>query len=186
MPTKAQRLRRKRGRPRTEGVAREPNGRISRSGIPHEPADIVAIEARMRMHGLTPEAAKDQKAATFIGRLSLAGNPDGINTTQYDALVSYRDLNAAHLRAIKAPNAALNNDAVSVFSDPDSPEYVEWVARTRTRWDACRKAVQEEQNYSRENLWGALQLCVIDDQEHYHLIGSLRIAANVLARFFRA
>ena len=65
--TAAAKRKAKRGRPKMENAAREPSGRISRSGIDHGPADIVALDARRRHLGVTKDQAKDQRAGSFIG-----------------------------------------------------------------------------------------------------------------------
>src|SRR5690554_5630163 len=93
--TKAAKIQAKRGkpgRPRRKGAVREPNGRISRSGIRHEPADKTAIEARMRHMGLSRDQAQDQKAATYIGYLNLVGREDGLSDSQYEAATNYLSL----------------------------------------------------------------------------------------------
>lgn len=169
-----------------EGVAREPSGRVSRSGIHHGPADAVAIAARMRHSGLTKALARDQKAATFIGRLSLYGPETGISGRQYDAIVSYLDLRAEYLRSIKAPDAGRDGEAAGGGWAPITAEYEDWVARVAEEYRLCRDAIQQEQNYSRENLWGALDVCVVRGVEAFHLVGALRIVGNALARHFRS
>lgn len=182
--TKAEKIRRKRGRFRIENVPREPNGRISRSGIDHGPADVVALEARRRIWGLTEKEAKDQKAGTVIGRLNLLGREDGLSNSQYDAAIQYIELRAAYLRAISAPGRMTDGDAGSGSSHTD--EYEQWVRDTVEAYEKCRKAIQEAQNENRHaNLWAALDLCVIHDQDLPHMVGDLRLLCNALARFFR-
>lgn len=185
--TKAAKLKAKRGRPKMEGVAREPNGRVSRSGIDHGPADVVALDARRRHLGLTKEQARDQKAGSFIGYLNLIGPRDGLSDDQYEAATSYIDLRSSYLRAIKAPDATINNRVVGGAGDEVSDAYVEWASSVRDRYAGCRKAIQEAQNENRHaNLWAALDLCIHQDQAVHHMVGDLRLLTNALARFFRS
>lgn len=164
-----------------EGVAREPNGRISRS----PPADAVALDARRRHLGLPPEKTKDQKAGTFVGCLNLLGPRDGLSDEQHEAAVNYLRFREAYLRAIMAPNRTIDGEAGIPI--PDVTEaYEDWVRDTKEAYTACRNAIQEAQNENRgANLWAALDLCIIQDQHMHHMIGDLRLLTNALARFFR-
>ncbi len=183
--TKAAKLKAKRGRPKMEGAAREPNGRVSRSGIDHGPADVVALDARRRQLGLSRDQAKDQKAGTFIGILNLMGARDGLSDDQYEAATNYLGLREAYLRAINAPGRVLDGEG-SAPSAEVSEAYEEWVSGTKEVYADCRKAIQAAQNETRtENLWAALDLIIIQDQHLHHMIGATRILCNALARFFR-
>lgn len=183
--TKAERLRRKKGRKKIEGVAREPNGRISRSGIDHGPADVVALEARQRHLGISREQAKDQKAGTYIGYLSLLGRRDGLSEDQYDAAVEFQSLYLAYQRAIQSPGRLLDGEA-GIASPEVTEAYEEWAKRTKGAYEECRSAIQEAQNEQRQsNLWAALDLCIIQGQHLPHMLGDLRILCNALARHFR-
>ena len=164
-----------------EGVAREPSGRISRAA----PADVVALDARRRHLGLTRDQARDQKAGTFIGYLSLIGPRDGLSRIQYDAATNYIGLREAYLRAIGAPGRVIDGDAGTPVAEVIDA-YIDWVIDTKEVYADCRKAIQEAQNESRHaNLWGALDLCIHQDQALHHMIGDLRLLTNALARFFR-
>lgn len=166
-----------------EDAYREPNGRISRA---KEPADKVALEARMRHLGLSLVQAKDQKAETFIGYLAILGPRDGLSEMQYDAAVKYLDLRDAYLQTLKAPNAVLDNEGGGMPNDFVSPEYEDWCEDTRETWDECKKAIQAAQNENRsDNLWAALDLCIIHSHHLHHLIGSTRLVCNCLVKFFR-
>lgn len=183
--TKAAKLKAKRGRPKMEGVAREPNGRVSRSGVDHGPADVVALDARRRHLGLTRDQAKDQKAGSFIGYLNLIGPVDGISDDQHEAATSYLNLREAYLRAINAPGRVLDSDIGITISEV-TEAYEDWVADTKQAYENCRKAIQEAQNENRHaNLWAALDLCIIQDQHMHYMIGDLRLLTNALGRFFR-
>lgn len=189
MASRGARLRARRqrnaGRPRIEDAAREPSGRISRSGIPHEPADVVALEARIKHMGVPRSEAKNQKAATFIGYLSILGRRDGISASQYDALVSFLDLRSSYLRAIKAPDSTLSS-VPGAGTAGITEAYEDWCRSTVERYGKCRLAIQEAQNQSRSNLWAALDICVVRGERQSHMIPDIRIVGNALARFFGA
>lgn len=60
----------------------------------------------MRVFGLTEKEARDQKAATSVGRLCLAGlRTEGISLAQYDAAQAYLEAHQNFKRAVKAPDA---------------------------------------------------------------------------------
>lgn len=187
----------KRGRKKVENVAREPNGRICRSSS--DPADRVALEARARHLGLIVnndtkytalvDAVKDQRLSTFIGRLGKLGErrpADGISKAQEDAANDYLALYQRFQRAVKAPGALYDPGLVFIPDDTEGSEaYRKWCDATIDRFEAAKRALQDKQNYSRGNILAAVDLCVIRDEEHWHLVGSLREGLNALAHFFR-
>lgn len=180
--TKGQKKRGRRGRPRVEGVSREPNGRISRA---KEPADVVALEARRRHLGLPKDKLRDQRAGSYIGYLNILGNRDGLSDDQYEAAQNFLSLREAYLRAIKAPGRVIDGDS-GTSTEEITEAYEQWAKDTREAYESCRRAVQEAQNESREeNLWAALDLVIIRDQRLPHMVGATRILCNALARFFK-
>lgn len=184
--TVAAKRRAKRGRPMKENAPREPNGRVSRSGIDHGPADVVALDARRRHLELTKDQAKDQKAGSYIGYLNLLGPRDGLSDGQYEAATNYLGLREAYLRAIGAPGRVVDGEAGGASSSDVSDAYIDWVIDTKEVYADCRKAIQEAQNQHREaNLWAALDLCIIQGHHMPHMVGDLRLVCNALARFFR-
>lgn len=185
MASKAAKLKAKRasrGRPKVEGVAREPNGRISRSPLDTNSEEIMRRAERL---GLAVVQARDQKAATYIGYLNLLGKTDGISDDQYDAAMKYLDLRSSYLRSIKAPNSEYQNDGSGNTSPDISESYIDWCKSTKERYDNCRKAIQQAQNECRANLWAALDLCVIQGHRMDHMIGDIRLLMNALIVFFR-
>ncbi len=188
MTSKAAKLRAKRqsrGRPKIEGVAREANGRISRSGLDYTPSNDDAIEARAKRLGLTVIQARDQKAATFIGYLNLLGKQDGISDDQYDAAMKFLDLRRSYLLAIKAPMAERQDENPGAGSGEVSDSYIDWCERVREDYYACRRAIQAAQNSCRQNLWAALDLCLVRDERMHHMVGDIRLLCNALIVFFR-
>jgi hypothetical protein len=184
--TAAAKRKQKRGRPAMTGVPREPNGRVSRSGIDHEPANVVALDARRRHLGITMEQAKDQKAGTFIGYLSILGRVDGLSREQYEAAQNYINLRQAYLRAIGAPGRVIDMEGNAVPSSEVTEAYEDWVANTKESYANCRDAIQNAQNENRScNLWAALDLVLERDERLFHMIGDTRILCNALCKFFR-
>jgi hypothetical protein len=177
---------RRAGRPRKD-AERTPSGRISRAK-PKEPADKLALEVRARMLNITKEQAKDQKAETFIGVLAIKGPQlDGLSDPQYKALQRYISLRSDMLRAIGAPNAGVSGEGPGTGGTEISENYVNWCKTVRADHAECKKAIYRAQEENRrENLWGALDLCVHQDKHMHHLVGSLRLVANALSNHFSA
>lgn len=182
--SKAQKLKKRRGRPKAEG-AREPNGRLSRSGIDHEAADSVAISARVRMLGITKDQAMDQKAGSYIGYLNMLGPRDGISEAQYEAAMEYLRLRERMLRAIQSQAAIYDPEARGSGSAEISEAYENWCRTTLEEWETLKNEIQAEQNYCRGNLWAALHLVIIEGQAMHHMIGETRLLCNVFARHFK-
>ncbi len=95
------------GRPRKAGVKRTKSGRASeaRSALSENAAGIAL---RMKVFGLSEQDARDQKAATYVGRLCLVGrrnNADGISEAQYEAALAWREAYEGFQRAVKSPDA---------------------------------------------------------------------------------
>ncbi len=181
--TKAQKLKLKRGRPKLEIAYREPNGRASRAA---EPADKLALETRARRLGLTLIQAKDQRAESYIGYLAILGPRDGLSESQYEAANQFLSLRSDWLQSKKAPNAIVDNEGGGMPNDFISPEYEDWCADVDETYKNCRKAIMAAQGEHRsDNLWAALDLCVIQGQRFDHMIGSIRLLCNALVKFFR-
>lgn len=134
--------------------------------------------------GLTMEQAKDQKAGTFIGTLNILGKADGLSDDQYEGATRFLELRASYLMAIKAPNADRDNGEIGIPSGQISEEYEDWCKSVIGRFDECKRAIQTAQNEVRQNLWAAVDLCIIKGERHAHMIGEIRVVCNVLARFF--
>lgn len=184
MASKTTKIKGKRGRPKMENAAREPSGRVSRSGISHPPADIVALRARAIRMGLSVEQARDQKAGTFIGALNIIGKAGGLSDDQYEGATRFLELRSSYLMAIKAPSADRDNGTPAGSSGDISENYEKWCKATIERYGECKKAIQTAQNEVRLNLWAALDFCVIKGERQPHMIGDLRVVCNILARFF--
>lgn len=181
--TAAQKRKSKRGRPRQEGP-REPSGRISRSGIDNWAEHIAPVQERARRLGISEKHAMDQKAGTFIGYLNLIGPVDGISDAQYDGAQQFLKLRQRAARALQSPAAIYDPEAIGGEGiDPEA--YTEWCKAVLAEDRAVRRQVQEAQNYSRENLWAAIQYVIIEGKQMHNMIGATRIVCNVFARHFK-
>ncbi|UXM95390.1 hypothetical protein N5853_01735 [Bartonella sp. HY329] len=171
----------KRGRPKIKGKLREANGRVSRA---KEPVQKLAIEARAKAHKITIEQAKDPRAQTYLGRLSLFGRAGGISADQYQAATRFLEIRNDYRRSLLSPGAYYEATGIKLGSE-NMEEYTAWVQRARRRYSAALKAIQEAQfDNAHENLYAAIQYILIDDRELPHLLGALRMVLNALHRHF--
>ena len=112
-----------------------------------------AIEARQRIHGLTPALAVDQKAGSVLGRMCLAGD---ITEAQYEAGMRFYKAHAEMLRATLGPRG-LETVEPAASGDSVSDDYIEWamgaVGRHRSAKD--RLSLPE---------WFAVQCVVLEDR----------------------
>lgn len=181
--TKAAKRDAKRGRPKKDGL-REPNGRLSRSGVDHSVAHVDPVEARARRLGIPASQAMDQKAGSFIGYLNLIGAQDGLSEAQYEGAQQYLQLRQRVSRALQSSAAVYDPEApMGEGADPEA--YERWCKDVLAEDKTVRNHIQEAQNYSRDNLWAALQYVVIDGMELHHMIGATRVLCNVFARHFK-
>lgn len=134
---------------------------------------------------ITEQQARDQKAATYIGYLNLIGARDGISDDQYEALTRLLELRQSFLRAIKAPDAIHDNKVAGSAGDEVSEAYERHCRMAVARWEDLKGAIQVEQNYSRQNLFAALDLCIVRSERLPHMIPAIRTVGNVAGRFLR-
>ena len=176
------RAKRRRGRPRIQGIVREPNGRRSRAKRPREAIDKLAIRMRAKHTGLSEKQARDPRAESYIGRLFMLGSESGgISEEQYNAAIRYLEINNDYKKALQSPAAYY--DDLSTVADPE--RYEEFCKRAKRQYKEARAAIQEAQFDNRfDNLYAALQYIVLEDLELPHLVGTTRLVLNVLSRHF--
>lgn len=146
------------------------------------------------MFKLSIEQAKDQKAGSFLGRLHMAylawakedrnrPQPElSLTTTQYGALAQYQEMHNDWRKAVRAPGAYYEPH---LGSSGDEDAHARWANQAKEKYTLTREAIQEAQNFDRaNNLWAALDLCVLQELELPHMMGSLRTLANALARHY--
>ena len=173
----------KTGRPRKSNVKRTKSGRASRAGA--VPANMEAILTRMRIFGLSEQDARDQKAATFVGRMNLMDKKALISDAQYDAAIAYLDLRDKYLRAIGAPDASKQSGGATAGMSTD--QHSSWCATQKAKFDGAVEAVRFEQGLHENrgaNMYAALDYIVVRDEQHWHLVGDCRLALNALAHHF--
>ncbi len=171
------------GRPRKMGVKRTASGRATRAGA--VPANMEAILLRMKMFGLSEKDARDQKAATFIGRLNLTDKKSLISNAQYDAAVAFLEVYDKYKRAIGAPDASKQSGGVG--GGEATEDYARWCQAAKTKYDAAIEAIRVEQGIYENrgaNLYAALDYLVCRDEQHWHMVGDCRLALNALAHHF--
>jgi hypothetical protein len=171
------------GRPRKTNVRRTKSGAISRAaGAYNENADAIAL--RMRVFGLTEKEARDQKAATYVGRLCLAGmrkSTDGISEAQYDAAVAYLEARQNFKRAVKSPDALASGNGGA--SGLEGADYENWCKRAVTKWDGIEAAIRTEQGFHENrgaNMFAAVYHLLDRDEQLPHMVGDLRLALNAV------
>lgn len=171
------------GRKRNVNVKRTPSGRASRAGA--VPANMEAILLRMKMFGLSEQDARDQKAGTFIGRMNLMDKKALISNAQYDAAVEFLEVYDKYKRAIGAPDATKQSGGVG--GGESNEDYARWCQNAKAKYDAAIEAVRTEQGIIENrgaNLYAALDYLVCRDEQHWHMVGDVRLALNALAHHF--
>lgn len=169
------------GRKRKSGIARTASGRPSRAASAYQ-ENIEPILTRMRLFGLTEKDARDQKAATFIGRLCLT---KAINQEQYDAALEYLRTYENYQRALKSPDALRSSNSGGASSE--SAEYDRWCRSAIDKWDSLTAAIRDVQCLHANrgsNIHAALDYIVGRDEELWHLVGDARLGLNAAAHHF--
>lgn len=138
----------------------------------------------MRIFGLSEEDARDQKAATVIGRLYLTGElgKRPYSDHMWDAAQRLMELREAYKRAIKAPDA-LRNTVGAGGNAPETDAYASWCRNAIRQYEDATKAVSAENALfpnRGKNFHAALDYLVFRDEFHQHLVGDCRLALNAL------
>lgn len=142
------------------------------------------IEARIRVHGVAPEASRDQRAGSFVGRLCMSKE---ISQRQYEAAMVFLEDHRNNAMAIAAPRDPSGVDLNRVHGNSVKEENVEFYKRATRRWRDAQAVIQERQNELRGQgaIYSALYTCVIRDTEAHHMVGWLREGLNALAKFYQ-
>lgn len=174
----------RKGRPRKEHLPRTESGQLSRGRgrVAAEAVDRVATEARTRLFGISNSAARDQKAGTALGRLSLSGE---ISRRQYMAGERILSLRSNYLTALSAPKGPEQIWDSAAFTSTDEEQHAAWCRAVIAAYDAAIRAmVAAGWQHRNSNLIGAVDSIIYRDQPLQHLVGDLRLALNALARHF--
>ena len=176
--TRSERLKKKRGRPRSDGPRTE-SGQLSRSK--EEPADMVARIKRMQLFGLTYEQSNQPKASTFIGRLNMEGD---ITNDQYNAIDRLLVAKALYFASIDPPDSLAKRT-----SGPrlvlDAEEEGKRAAAILERYKGAMKTlIQLQHSFPSEKITMARENCIFNDCSMPELIGEIRLIANALQRYW--
>lgn len=185
----------RRARRARQGGIREPNGRISRKKDDvnarekqeQDKTMAPAVDARMRIFGMTEAVAKMRESGSVIGRMVA---PDSQQTSetltmaQFEALETLRDAHNAYQRAIgvKEPDSG-NPPPAPVFER--SGDYDRFVAAAKARWATVTLEIQsavvaaERLTLRRPLAWAALYTFVVEDKFDAGLVGDLKMVADV-------
>lgn len=139
---------------------------------------MLAKTKRATMYGVSIEAAADQINGTVIGRLRTNGE---ISEPQHNALQRHFEMTERYFSSIGAPDSLRSKGGGSAMSIPDD----EAEEKLAAKWKAARDKIIEEQKTHRGNLLAALQFMVMKDEFFEHMLGDLRVAANVLVRYYK-
>lgn len=184
MASKAERRRRKAGRPIKEGVGRTDSGRISRAkdgGGP--PPDQAGRDARVRIFGLSHRDAVEPKAGTFIGRMNIKKD---LSDAQYDALGRYLRDRARRLHSIQAKTGLEKTSHSGLMVTKTDGEIAADAKRYEAAYLNARQAVVNAQlEHRNTNLIAAIQYAVEEDLDLPHMIADVRLVANALQRHYR-
>lgn len=194
--TKSQKKRDRRGRFKVlPADATRPHRQASRKAADRQTAEDamrVAVMKRMAVFGLSEAEAKDMRAHSVVGRWRImaerrSGEPscDGLSERQYLAAVRHQQAHAAYARAMQIPDGLAVDGVRGGSGDTVSDSYVEWATKARAHYDGAIDALVEANASDRTaNLVGAVRTVVIDNVEVTELMRDVRIALNVLARFY--
>lgn len=174
---------------------REPNGRLSRrvmeelrrrsQALETEERDTLApaLEARIRVHGVSVDKMRDPKLGSAVGRYCLQGE---LTSMQYEAAMLYLADCRAYSIAMLSPRQPGAIDLNATHGGSVEVENVIWTERCMKRMQEARAAIQAKQNEVRlqANLWAAIDLILVRDHAMHHLVGDLRYALNALARHY--
>jgi hypothetical protein len=190
MAKKGKGKQRKGGRKPMQG-AREPNGRLSRKRthvqerevMSAKEAQSVVVQARMRLFGLSEEAAARNvagrpNAGTLHGIMCLRGD---ISRAQWDAAEWYLGKRAAWLRAIETPNQETGPAPGGEFNEDRHEAFCK---RAREDWAAIAGCVQDASTETRSPLMSALDVVLARQQYVSHMVGDLRLVLNAIHRRF--
>lgn len=172
-------------RKRAAGL-REPNGRLSRRAEAtserraNTERDVMrpAIEARMRVFGISEADARRQEGGTVIGRMLQRGD---ITTDQHRAAERYAEVCNANSRAL---------GATPVTGHPPREgngegDYAEFCANSRRAYETMMAVIQVACHEQRsQNIIAAMDIFIIRDIHGGHMVGDLRLGLNCLHRHF--
>lgn len=173
------------GRPKKIAVFREPNGRISRA---KQPAGLIAILARAKHNRLSIIEAAGAEAGSFLGRLLLMGETNGITRQQYEAANRFLRLLNDYKKSILSLDAHYETRVtVSVVASAISKEesYNRWCRHIKKQFEDLYKLIyQKKEEHGNKYLLRALSEAIIADFERPLLIKEIKVLCNLFIDFF--
>lgn len=138
-------------------------------------ARATVLSYRQRIYGLTESQARDQDAATFIGRAYLMSqlSLDQKHTAKWflEAVFQYRN-------AVQAPSRSRGK---SGFAEFDSEDYERYCERAIETFNGIVAVLRERDIATRTtNSLGLLEAAIVRDVENWPQIGEIREVLNVL------
>jgi len=171
------------GRKRLLNRQREPNGRAKRvSATEAQENRSVAVGARQRVYGASPEQAEQMGESTHLGDLKRRGL---INATEFEAGTTYRAIVIERHKTIGARgygnggdfNAGGGYDAGDGMDDDEVRRYL----HAQRRFIVANRALVRSQEADRRAK-SITDLVCITDCSPGHLIPPLIVGLNYLAR----
>lgn len=172
--TKAKTVAEKRRGRKRKATDRYPNGQPKKQT--EQKIMETAVNARMRVFGLTERDAKQQFAGTFVGRVHMEGD---LSRDQLEAAHTYAQTVMAYRTAIQSPERLRNGRS----GDMDDQEYTNRCKAAESRFNAMVKALREVDRTEGTNCLGVLEPAVLRDADMHHMLGHLRIALNAIHRW---
>lgn len=140
-----------------------------------------AIEYRQRVFGLEAHNAKDQKAATLLGRLCLHG---AVSEAQWQAGEDWLKLVNARYAATNAPRGFKTSGSLALALDDDAD--IAHYESIRIRFNGANAAVEDRAPVvERIERFKALSSIVVREIDVPEMHGTLRTALNGLVKFFK-
>lgn len=192
---------RRKGRPKMQGIDREPNGRAQRVTINGETYSKLEIEAmtwkrRQNDPSLSPEEARKQEYGSVIAAWLDRANkmrkarpdhahPNAFTQMHYDTAQRFAELRSRWLAAIDAGRVRSSSEFGGVGGHAPDP-FIREIARREMaaidEFKAARRAILE---CGSPLGMMAIETIVIDNQDAESMRGDLRQALNALARLWR-
>jgi hypothetical protein len=170
------------GRKRKAGK-REGSGKLQRptAGQVKDNAMQTAVAYRQSVFGISPADAKDQKAATLLGRLCIQGT---VSEAQWQAGEDYLRLVNQRHAAVSAPRGFRTAGNAALATDEDAETRRYW--DVKARFDAANDAVEGHAPViERVARMKALSIIVVQEVDQPGMHGTLRTALNGLVKHFK-
>jgi hypothetical protein len=164
-------------------MSREPSGKRQRPSSTERAETImsVALEARERVFGLSPDQARSMPETSPLGRLRATRE---ISMRQYEAGARFQRIAQDYDKAMLAKGVPsggdLNRSRSFDADDGTEAEYVAWCRKAIARYKDCHRAL-EDANREDRNAAMATKLIAVVGFDKPELVASLRVGLNAIA-----